>query len=84
MGEYWDANATSVLTSRVLCTTTTVTVHVRCLYSMLMSNGTTEAGPIVTGDCFYVYRILIEQAIYSTCYAGPPTQLRGEQKRTGD
>jgi len=55
VGEYWDANATSVLTSRVLRTITTVTVHVRCLYSMLMSNGTTEAGPIVTGDCFYVY-----------------------------
>jgi hypothetical protein len=55
VGEYWDANATSVLTSRVLCSTTTVTVHLRCLYSMLMSNGTTEAGPNVTGDCFYVY-----------------------------
>jgi hypothetical protein len=54
VGAYWDANATGVLTSRVLRTTTTVTVHVRCLYSMLMSNGMTEAGTIVTRDCFYV------------------------------
>ncbi len=52
---YWDANATSVLTIRVLRSATTVTVHIRCLCSMLMSNGTTEASAIVTRETVSMY-----------------------------